>query len=112
MSKAVRHEPRPRARSTFHERIKDKDKAFVLFYADWCPFSQEFLPIFEEYSRSNPKECLKLVADDEPDVFQEYAIEYYPTVIMFKKGKVHKRLDSEPHVGLNRKQLKDLTKKQ
>jgi hypothetical protein len=31
---------------------------------------------------------------------------------MFKKGKVHKRLDAEPHVGLSKKQLKDLTEKQ
>jgi hypothetical protein len=31
---------------------------------------------------------------------------------MFKKGKVHKRLDSEPHVGLDKKQLRDLTEKQ
>jgi hypothetical protein len=30
-------------------------------------------------------------------------------VIMLKKGKVHKRLDSEPHVGLSKRQLKDLT---
>jgi thioredoxin-like negative regulator of GroEL len=49
--------------------------------------------------------------DEEPDVCEEYAIEYYPTVIMFKKGKVHKRLDSEPHVGLNKKQLKEFTEK-
>lgn len=63
-------------------------------------------------SRSNPKECLSIIVDKEPDVLEEYAIEYYPTVIMFKKGKVHKRLDAEPGIGLNRKQLKDLTEKQ
>jgi hypothetical protein len=50
--------------------------------------------------------------DDEPDVCEEYAIECYPTVIMFKKGKVHKRLDAEPGIGLNKKQLKDLIEKQ
>jgi hypothetical protein len=31
---------------------------------------------------------------------------------MFKRGKVQKRLDAEPGVGLNKKQLKDLTEKQ
>jgi hypothetical protein len=30
---------------------------------------------------------------------------------MFKKGKVHKRLDAEPGVGLNKKQLKELSEK-
>jgi thiol-disulfide isomerase/thioredoxin len=111
MSKAEKRQSKTKKKSTFHENIKNKDKAFVLFYATWCPFSQEFLPIFEEYSRSNPKECLRIIVDDEPDVCEEYAIEYYPTVIMFKKGKVHKRLDSEPHVGLNKKQLKEFTEK-
>ena len=98
--------------STFHEKIEDKDKTVVLFYATWCPFSQRFLPVFEEYSKSNPKECLSVIVDEDPDICEEYAIEYYPTVIMFKKGKVLKRLDAEPGVGLNKKQLKDLTEKQ
>ena len=111
MSKAQKHELKTRRKSTFHEDIKNKDKAFVLFYATWCPFSQRFLPIFEEYSKNNPKECLSVIVDEEPDVCEEYAIEYYPTVIMFKKGKVHKRLDSEPHVGLSKKQLKDFVEK-
>jgi hypothetical protein len=30
---------------------------------------------------------------------------------MFKKGKLHKRLDSKPGVGLNKEQLKDFTEK-
>jgi thiol-disulfide isomerase/thioredoxin len=112
MSKAMRQELKPKRKSSFDEEIKNRDTAFVLFYATWCPFSQRFLPIFEEYSKSNPKECLSLVSDEEPDIFEEYDIEYYPTVIMFKKGKVQKRLDSEPGIGLNKKQLKDLTEKQ
>ena len=112
MSKAEKHESKTKTKSTFHENIKNKDQAYVLFYATWCPFSLRFLPIFEEYSKSKPKECLSIIVDEEPSVFEEYAIEYYPTVIMFKKGKIHKRLDAEPGVGLNKKQLKELTEKQ
>ena len=112
MSKAEKHGSKAKRKSTFQEEIKNKDTAYVLFYATWCPFSQRFLPVFEEYSKNNPKECLSVIVDEEPDVFEEYAIEYYPTVIMFKKGKVHKRLDAEPGVGLTKKQLKDLTGKQ
>jgi hypothetical protein len=52
------------------------------------------LPIFEEYSKGNPKECLSVIVDEEPEVSEEYDIEYYPMVIMFKNGKVHKRLDA------------------
>jgi thiol-disulfide isomerase/thioredoxin len=112
MSKAEKHESKTKRKTTFHEKLKDKDKAFVLFYATWCPYSQRFLPIFEEYSKNNPKECLSVIVDEEPDVCEEYDIEYYPTVIMFQKGKVHRRLDAEPGVGLNKNQLKDLTEKQ
>ncbi len=111
MSKAEKHKS-TKSKSTLQEEIKSKDKAFVLFYTTWCPYSQRFLPIFEEYSKTNPKECLRVIVDEEPDVFDEYDIEYYPTVIMFKNGKVHKRLDAEPGVGLNKKQLKGLTEKQ
>jgi thiol-disulfide isomerase/thioredoxin len=112
MSKAEKRESKTERKSTFHEDIKNTDKAFVLFYATWCPFSQRFLSIFEEYSKSNPKECLRVIVDEEPDVCEEYAIEYYPTVIMFKKGRIHRRLDAEPGVGLNKKQFKDLTEEQ
>jgi len=109
MSKAERHKPKTKRKRSFHENIKNADKAFVLFYATWCPFSQLFLPIFEEYSKRNPKDCLRVIVDEEPDVCDEYAIEYYPTVIMFRKGKVDRRLDAEPGVGLSKKQLKELT---
>jgi thiol-disulfide isomerase/thioredoxin len=109
MSKAERHESKTKRKSSFHENIRNAHKAFVLFYATWCPFSRLFLPIFEEYSKRNPKECLRVIVDEEPDVCDEYAIEYYPTVIMFRKGKVYRRLDAEPGVGLSKKQLKELT---
>ena len=112
MSKAEKHKWDNKEKSAIHDEIRGKDEAFVLFYATWCPFSQRFLPIFEEYSKSHPKECLSVIVDDKPDVCEEYSIEYYPTVILFKKGKVHERLDAQPGIGLNRKQLKDLTEKQ
>ena len=91
--------------------LSSKEKAFVLFYASWCPFSQRFLPIFEEYAQDNPLECLSVVVDDKPDLCDKYSIEYYPTVILFKKGKIYKRLDAAPGAGLTKKQLAELTKK-
>ena len=105
MSKAEKHESKTKGKNAFHEKIENKEKAFVLFYATWCPFSQRFLPIFEEYSKSNPNECLSVIVDEEPDICEEYAIEYYPTVLLFQKEKVSKRLDAAPGAGLTRKQL-------
>ncbi len=111
MSKAKTREAQGTKRGAFEDRLKGKEKAYVLFYATWCPFSQRFLPIFEEYSKNNPMECLSVIVDEEPEVFEEYEIEYYPTVICFVRGKVNKRLDAVPGVGLDKKQLKDFTQK-
>ncbi len=89
--------------------LESKDKAFVLFYASWCPHSQRFLPIFQEYSKSNPNECISVVIDDKPELCDKYSIDYYPTVILFRRGKVDKRLDAIPGMGLNKSQLSELT---
>jgi thiol-disulfide isomerase/thioredoxin len=96
-----------RKESTIRHQIENKDRAFVLFYATWCLFSRRFLPLYEEYSKRNPEECLSVIVYDEPDLCEEYSIEFYPTVILFEKGKVRKRLDSLHGVGLSKKQLEE-----
>ena len=93
----------------FEKDLKSKERTFVLFYASWCPFSRVFLPIFQEYAKRNPGECMSVVVDDKPDLCDKYSIEYYPTVIFFKKGNVHKRLDAAPGEGLTNKQFTQLT---
>jgi thiol-disulfide isomerase/thioredoxin len=111
VSKAEKRKSKRKEESNYRDEIEGKGKAFVLFYATWCPFSQSFLPVFEEYARSNPQECMSVIVDDRPDLCEKYSIEYYPTVLFFKKGKIHKRLDAEPGVGLNKMQLAELIKK-
>jgi len=111
MSKAEKRELETKTKSKVSEKIKSKEKAVVLFYATWCPFSQRFLPVFEEYSKGNPNECIRVIVDEEPDFADECDIQYYPTVIIFKNGKVEMRLDAEPGVGLNKKQLNEFTEK-
>lgn len=93
------------------DEIEKQEEMCVLFYANWCSFSRRFLPIFEEYSKTKPTSCLSIVVDDKPDLCQKYEIKYYPTVILFRKGKIQKRLDSEPGIGLNKKQFEEFTKK-
>jgi thioredoxin 1 len=108
VSKAEKHKIENAEKNTLKDEIRHKDKIIVLFYASWCPFSHRFLPIFEEYAKSNPKECISIIVDDRPDLCEEYSIEYYPTVILFRKGKVYKRLDAQPGIGLNKEQLNEL----
>lgn len=88
----------------FTETKNAKD-VLVLFYASWCGFSRRFLPQFEEYSQNGSKDCTKVDKVQSPELCKEYSIEYYPTVIWFKDGKIYKRLDSKPGIGLNKNQL-------
>jgi thiol-disulfide isomerase/thioredoxin len=97
-------------KENLESQLNSKSRAFVLFYASWCPFSQSFLPIFQEYAKSNPKECMSVMIDDSADICDKYSIEYYPTVIVFKKGKIQKRLDAIPGVGIEKKHFKEFCK--
>ncbi|MEJ2240842.1 MAG: thioredoxin family protein [Candidatus Bathyarchaeota archaeon] len=95
-------------KNDFKEAMNEKE-ALILFYASWCGFSRRFLPTFEEYSKTCPKKCVMVNKEESPELFVEYSIRYYPTVIWFKNGKICKRLDSKPGVGLNKKQLQTFT---
>ncbi len=90
----------------FAQQIAEKEKLFALFFAPWCPFCREFLPTFEKYQMANPNPCMKIDVDDAPDLCERYDIQCYPTVILFAKGRIVRRLDSEPNVGLNANQFK------
>jgi thioredoxin 1 len=98
--------------SRLEEALKSKNKAVVLFYASWCPFSQRFLPTFEKYSKNRPDSCLRVVTDDKPSLCEKYKVDVVPTVLVFEKGKVVKRLDGAPGKGLSEKQLLDFANKE
>ena len=98
--------------SGLEEMLKKKSKAVVLFYASWCPFSQRFLPTFEKYSKSKPENCLQIVTDDKPSLCEKYEVDVVPTVLIFEKGRVAKRLDGAAGIGLSEKQLLDFVSKE
>jgi thiol-disulfide isomerase/thioredoxin len=88
--------------------LKTKNNCFILFYAEWCPFSQRFLPIFENCAKDTAHRCYRMMIYEHPNLCEKYSVEVYPTVIFFEKGKVVKRLDGTHGVGLNEKQYRDL----
>jgi len=91
------------------DAIKTNANLFVLFYASWCPFSREFLPVFQDNAeRSGGGPCyMRILVDDKDDVVRKYSIEVYPTVLYFENGRVAKRLDGTFHVGLDESRLED-----
>lgn len=88
--------------------LKTKDGVFVLFYASWCPFSMGFLPAYEKHAAGREERFCRMTLDGNEDLFDEYGVEVYPTVLFFKDGKVDKRLDGQPLAGLKDKQLAQL----
>lgn len=99
-----------RERRELAELFKSTDRFFVLFYASWCPFSLAFLPIYEKHATVREPRFVRMILEGNEDVFEEHGIQVYPTVIFFKAGKVHKRLDGKHLAGLKEWQLTELMK--
>ena len=100
--------------SDLDEQLKKSRKVLALFYSSWCPFCRRFLPVFDE-------NCVKYgfnlalrvkVDDDDNPLWEEYSVEAVPTVILFKEGKVCKRIDGRFGYGLSEKQLEELLEDQ
>ena len=92
----------------FEELLKCDKGVLALFYASWCPHSRRFLPIFEKHAKT--KYCCKVMTHVVDNCEEKYFIEAVPTVLYFENGNVIKRLDAEPGVGLDEKQLVDMIK--
>ena len=45
--------------------LNSEKKTLVLFYDDWCPYSANFKPTFEEMDSSNLQKKAALVNEDE-----------------------------------------------
>lgn len=88
--------------------VKSGKGVFALFYADWCPFSRAFLPVFETHSVGRDGQFVRVELDGNEDLFEEHSVDVYPTVLYFEGGAVSKRLDGKHFVGLREKQLTEM----
>lgn len=88
--------------------LKKKKSMFILFYAQWCGFSQRFLPIFMKCASDTSQQCYRMIVDEFPQLCEQYQIEVYPTIIFFENGKSVHRLDGDPGVGLTEQQFREL----
>jgi len=86
--------------------LQEKDRVIAMVYASWCPFCRRVLPVFEKQAREEERNLL-LVADDEERIADLYGIDVFPTLILFEKNQIVKRLDGKPGIGLNDKQISD-----
>ena len=87
--------------------LEKTEKVIVLFYATWCPYCVNFVPIFDKkIINYNVGNVIHVLLDDyDNQLWDDYDIEAVPTVIFFENGKVSRRLDGRFGRGLNEKQL-------
>jgi thiol-disulfide isomerase/thioredoxin len=86
--------------------LRENDRVIAMVYASWCPFCRKVLPVFEKLAKDGARHFL-LVADDEEHIADLYGIDVFPTLILFEKNQIVKRLDAKPGVGLNEKEIHD-----
>ncbi|MFB3890292.1 MAG: thioredoxin family protein [Candidatus Bathyarchaeia archaeon] len=96
-------------RQELAQQLTEHPRAVALFYASWCPFCRSFIQVFDRYAENRDADVfLKVnVDDDENPMWEEFSLEAVPSIILFEKDRVARRLDCELGAGLNEKQFSD-----
>ncbi|HWG89884.1 MAG TPA: thioredoxin family protein [Candidatus Thermoplasmatota archaeon] len=60
----------------------------VVFHADWCGYCARFEPVVEKRAPGLPARVVRVdISDEEHPLWDALAIEYVPTVMVFREGK-------------------------
>ena len=77
------------------EKFKNPDIKVILFYTNWCKFSQKMIPIWDDVTRNfsnleNPIISEKYDCDKNQELCKEYDINVLPTIYLIKNKKKFK----------------------
>jgi thioredoxin 1 len=85
----------------------------ALFHARWCPFCRSFMPVFHRNSReAGPKFVEVDISDYDNPLWEQYAVEVIPTLILFRDGRPVARADGIAGRGLKEDHLRALLERQ
>ncbi len=78
----------------FQSALATHDVVLVDFYADWCAPCHQLRPTIEKIARDYEKRVHVVSVDHDAhgDLINTYGIQAIPTVIIFQKGQLIKRL--------------------
>jgi thioredoxin 1 len=90
------------------KHLETHSPIIALFYASWCPFCRRFLKVFNDYAEKPAASNYVRVRidEDENPLWEKYSIEAVPSVLLFKDGKISRRLDCEHGIGLTEEKFK------
>jgi len=73
----------------------------VAFLTDWCPFCRAFRPDFEALDGGiSFRTGIADLTDDESPLWDDFAIDVVPALVVFSSGRPVHRRESDPGVGL------------
>ena len=104
-------------KNEFPWKLKDSRCTFVLFYADWCGYCQDFKPEYAKFANKSQfirvcavnadsnKKLLESINSSELN--PEFKVEGFPTLILYSKGEpVEVYSEEKNFVALNSKAMK------
>jgi len=88
-------------------QLKANSRVVALFYASWCPFCRSFLSVFNKHAEKDRSAVFMRVKidEDENPMWETYSLVAVPSVMLFEKGEVSRRLDCDLGAGLTEKQF-------
>ena len=81
--------------STFDETVASAELPVVVdFWAEWCGPCKMIAPILSEIATEQAEHLTvaKINVDENPEIAQKFSVMSIPTLIVFDKGQVAKRL--------------------
>ncbi len=80
--------------SNFDEQVTGSDKPVIVdFWAEWCGPCKMIAPILAEIAIEQPAITIaKLNVDENPDLAMRFNVMSIPTLLIFDKGEVRKRI--------------------
>lgn len=88
------------------DRIGRDKPVIVLYYADWCPFCEAFMPVFREHREAFERELVAAnLSHPEDPRWEAWGIETIPTLVAYAGGEERDRLEARKAEGLDGAEL-------